>query len=42
MKSLIELVEVNQQDLPEIYCDMDEVLVAFREGADKAAGGSWI
>ena len=41
MKSLLELVEASNDDLPEIYCDLDEVLVDFLKGADKAVGGSF-
>ena len=42
MKELIELIEVSNEDLPEIYCDLDEVLVDFRRGADAAVGGDFI
>ena len=42
MKQLIELVETSKDDLPEIYCDLDEVLVDFRRGADAAVGGDFI
>ena len=42
MKQLIELVETSKDDLPEIYCDLDEVLVDFMRGADAAVGGSFI
>jgi hypothetical protein len=27
MKDIVELTEVSNEDLPEIYCDLDEVLV---------------
>lgn len=40
MKRLVELMEV-RSDLPEIYCDMDEVLCAFLRGAEKAVGGDF-
>ena len=33
---------LEQNDLPHIYCDMDEVLVDFVRGADLAVGGSFI
>ena len=38
MKSLIELLEVNTEDLPSIYCDMDMVLCDFLKGAEKVIG----
>ena len=42
MKELIQLTEVSNEDLPEIYCDLDEVLVDFRRGADEAVGGDFV
>ena len=42
MKELIELIEASTEDLPEIYCDLDEVLVDFMRGADAAVGGSFV
>ena len=42
MKELIELTEASNEDLPEIYCDLDEVLVDFRRGADAAVGGNFV
>ena len=42
MRKLIELVEASKDDLPEIYCDLDEVLVDFLRGADAAVGGDFI
>ena len=42
MKDILELVEVSNEDLPEIYCDLDEVLVDFMRGADAAVGGSFV
>ena len=42
MKQLIELVETSKDDLPEIYCDLDEVLVDFLRGADAAVGGDFV
>ena len=39
MRNLLELTEVTKSDLPSIYCDMDQVLVAFMKGADDAVGG---
>jgi len=41
MKSLLELMEASKDDLPEIYCDLDEVLVDFIAGASKAVGGNF-
>ena len=41
MKSLLELMEASKDDLPEIYCDLDEVLVDFIAGANKAVGGNF-
>ena len=35
-------MEVSNEDLPDIYCDMDQVLVDFMKGADKAVGGSFV
>ena len=42
MKELIELIEASTEDLPEIYCDLDEVLVNFMQAADAAVGGSFV
>ena len=42
MKSLLELTEASKDDLPEIYCDLDEVLVDFIAGANKAVGGEFV
>ena len=42
MKNIIELLAATKEDLPEIYCDLDQVLVAFLKGADKAVGGSFV
>ena len=42
MKSIIDLLEVNKEDLPSIYCDMDQVLCNFMKGADSAVGGSFV
>ena len=42
MKELVQLTEVSKEDLPEIYCDLDEVLVDFMRGADTAVGGSFV
>lgn len=42
MKTLVQLTEVATGELPDIYCDLDEVLVDFIAGADKAVGGSFV
>ena len=42
MKSIIDLLEVNKEELPSIYCDMDMVLCNFMKAADKAVGGSFV
>ena len=42
MKELIELIEASKEDLPEIYCDLDEVLVDFIRGANAAVGGNFV
>ena len=43
MKHLTQLFEaIKNEDLPEIYCDLDEVLVDFMKGADDAVGGSFV
>ena len=42
MKKLVELSEVSNEDLPEIYCDLDEVLVDFMRGANAAVGGDFV
>ena len=42
MKELIDLIEASNEDLPEIYCDLDEVLVDFMRGANAAVGGDFV
>ena len=42
VKSIIDLLEVNKDELPSIYCDMDQVLCNFMKSADKAVGGSFV
>ena len=42
MKELLQLTEVSNEDLPEFYCDLDEVLVDFMRGADAAVGGDFV
>ena len=42
MKEFIELTEASKdEDLPEIYCDLDEVLVDFLRAANAAVGGNF-
>ena len=38
MKDLQELLKVNEESLPKLYCDMDQVLVAFLSGVKKITG----
>ena len=38
MKTLNQLMEASKDDLPSIYCDMDEVLVALLDGAKQVLG----
>tara|TARA_Y100000996_G_C22324179_1_gene561666 strand:- start:36 stop:563 length:528 start_codon:yes stop_codon:yes gene_type:complete len=38
MKTLLQLTEVSKEDLPTIYCDMDQVLVNLLKGAEKVLG----
>ena len=40
MKRLLDFIEA-PSGLPEIYCDLDEVLVAFLKGAKTALGGDF-
>ena len=42
MKTLMQMMEASKDDLPDIYCDLDMVLVNFMKGADKAVGGSFV
>ena len=42
MKNLLEMMEASNDDLPEIYCDMDQVLCDFMSSADKIVGGSFV
>ncbi len=42
MKDLTQLQEATtDEDLPDIYCDLDEVLVDFMRGANAAVGGEF-
>ena len=38
MKDIRELTKVNEESLPKLYCDMDQVLVAFLSGVKKITG----
>ena len=41
MKNLLVMTEASKEEaLPEIYCDMDMVLVNFMKGADAVVGGN--
>ena len=43
MRILLDFFEaVKNEDLPEIYCDLDEVLVDFIKAADKAVDGDFV
>jgi|TARA_B110000977_G_scaffold140522_1_gene178401 5'(3')-deoxyribonucleotidase len=42
MKTLRSLTKIEgKEDLPDIYCDMDQVLCNFMKGAEDAIGGSF-
>ena len=41
MKDIRELLKVNEESLPKIYCDMDQVLCAFLSGASKVIGSDF-
>ena len=41
MKTITQLMEASKDELPEIYCDLDEVLVDFLSGAKAAVGGDF-
>ena len=42
MKRLTDLIEVNTEDLPSVYCDMDMVLCNFMKRADEVSGGDFV
>ena len=42
MKDIVQLIEVSSEDLPRIYCDLDQVLVNFMKGADAAVSGDFV
>ena len=41
MKTLRSFTIAEVEDLPDIYCDLDQVLVAFMKGAEAAIGGDF-
>ena len=41
MRQIIQLTEASKENLPDIYCDLDEVLVDFLKGAKDAVGGDF-
>ena len=42
MKRLTDLMEINAEDLPSVYCDMDMVLCNFMKKADEVSGGDFV
>ena len=42
MIDLQELIKTSSEELPDIYCDLDMVLVDFMKGADEVSGGSFV
>ena len=42
MKDLLNLLEASSENLPEIYLDMDGVIVNLMKGADAVVGGSFV
>jgi 5'(3')-deoxyribonucleotidase len=41
MKTLQSFIVAEAEDLPNIYCDLDQVLVNFMKGAEAAIGGDF-
>ena len=41
MKQLVEFTKISEEELPQIYCDMDQVLCDFIGGAEKVLGTSF-
>jgi len=41
MKNLLDMIEASGDDMPDIYCDLDQVLVNFMKGAENAIGGDF-
>ena len=42
MINLQEIIKTSSEELPEIYCDLDQVLVDLMKGADEVVGGSFV
>ena len=42
MKDVRELLQANEESLPRLYCDMDQVLVAFLIGAKRILGSDFM
>ena len=38
MRNLVELTKINEAELPQIYCDMDQVLCDFIGGYEQLTG----
>ena len=38
MKSIVEVTSINEEELPELYCDMDQVLCDFIGGYEQLTG----
>ena len=41
MKNVRELLQVNEESLPRLYCDMDQVLVHFLTGEKQILGSDF-
>ena len=42
MKNVRELLQVNEESLPKLYCDLDQVLCAFLDGAKFVLGHDFV
>ena len=42
MKNVRELLKVNEESLPKLYCDLDQVLCAFLDGAKFVLGQDFV
>ena len=42
MKNVRELLQVNEESLPKLYCDLDQVLCAFLDGAKFVLGQDFV
>ena len=42
MISLVEVMKTSSEDLPTVYCDMDQVLCDFIRGANDAIGAPFV